>query len=118
MAIICLAAVGIISYTRSITIGLSNQQLFEDLKRLGANHHYIRKCVLSQLNKLFILPTVVAMILIYGFTLLMFSTNDGQLTSNEMNALMLDSVLLGLVVLYQAIVYGISFRKIKRLLKI
>lgn len=118
VAIICLAAVGIISYTRSITIGLSNQQLFEDLKRLGANHHYIRKCVLSQLNKLFILPTVVAMILIYGFTLLMFSTNDGQLTSNEMNALMLDSVLLGLVVLYQAIVYGISFRKIKRLLKI
>ena len=118
VAIICLAAVGVISYTRSITIGLSNQQLFEDLRRLGANNHYIRKCVVSQLNKLFILPTVLASILIYGFTLLMFSTNDGQFTSNEMNALMMDSVLLILVILYQVIIYGVSFRKIKGILKI
>lgn len=118
VAIICLAAVGVISYTRSITIGLSNQQLFEDLKRLGANNHYIRKCVLSQLNKLFILPTVLAAILIYGFTLLMFSTNDGQFTSNEMNALMIDTVLLGLVILYQVVIYGVSFRKIKGILDI
>lgn len=118
VAIICLAAVGVISYTRSITIGLSNQQLFEDLRRLGANNHYIRKCVVSQLNKLFILPTVLASILIYGFTLLMFSSNDGQFTSNEMNALMMDSVLLILVILYQVIIYGVSFRKIKGILKI
>ncbi|MBO0453356.1 FtsX-like permease family protein [Candidatus Enterococcus murrayae] len=118
VAIICLAAVGVISYTRSITIGLSNQQLFEDLKRLGANNHYIRKCVLSQLNKLFILPTVLAAILIYGFTLLMFGTNDNQFTSNEMNALMMDSVLLMLVVLYQVIIYYVSFRKIKKILQV
>lgn len=118
VAIICLAAVGVISYTRSITIGLSNQRLFEDLKRLGANNHYIRKCVLSQLNKLFILPTVVATILIYGFTLLMFNTNDGQFTSIEMSALMMDSVLLVLVLLYQVIIYAVSFRKIKGILTI
>lgn len=118
VAIICLAAVGVISYTRSITIGLSNQRLFEDLKRLGANNHYIRKCVISQLNKLFILPTVVATILIYGFTLLMFNTNDGQFTSIEMNALMMDSVLLVLVYLYQVIIYAVSFRKIKGILDI
>lgn len=118
VAIICLAAVGVISYTRSITIGLSNQRLFEDLKRLGANNHYIRKCVISQLNKLFVLPTVVAAILIYGFTLLMFNTNDGQFSSNEMSALMMDSVLLVLVFLYQVIIYAVSFRKIKGILKI
>ncbi|OTO67703.1 MULTISPECIES: ABC transporter permease [unclassified Enterococcus] len=118
VAIICLAAVGVISYTRSLTIGLSNQQLFEDLKRLGANNDYIRKCVLSQLNKLFILPTLLGALLIYGFTLLMFSANDGQFTSNEVNALLLDSLLMGAVFLYQALVYALSFRKIKRILAI
>lgn len=118
VAIICLAAVGVISYTRSITIGLSNQRLFEDLKRLGANNHYIRKCVISQLNKLFVLPTVVAVILIYCFTLLMFNTNDGQFTNTELSALMMDSVLLLVVVAYQAIIYTISFRKIKGILTI
>lgn len=118
VAIICLAAVGVISYTRGITIALSNQRLFDDLKRLGANNHYIRKCVLSQLNKLFILPTVVAIVLIYGFTLLMFNTNDGQFTGTEMSALMMDSVLLVLVVLYQVVVYAVSFRKIKGILGI
>lgn len=118
VAIICLAAVGVISYTRGITIALSNQRLFDDLKRLGANNHYIRKCVLSQLNKLFILPTVVAILLIYGFTLLMFNTNDGQFTGTEMSALMMDSVLLVLVILYQVVVYAVSFRKIKGILGI
>lgn len=118
VAIICLAAVGVISYTRGITIGLSNQRLFEDLKRLGANNHYIRKCVISQLNKLFVLPTIVAVILIYCFTLLMFNTNDGQFTNTELSALMMDSVLLLVVVAYQAIIYTISFRKIKGILTI
>lgn len=118
VAIICLAAVGVISYTRSITIGLSNQRLFEDLKRLGANNHYIRKCVISQLNKLFVLPTIVAVMLIYCFTLLMFNTNDGQFTNTELSALMMDSVLLLVVVAYQAIIYTISFRKIKGILTI
>lgn len=118
VAIICLAAVGVISYTRSITIGLSNQRLFEDLKRLGANNHYIRKCVISQLNKLFVLPTIVAVMLIYCFTLLMFNTNDGQFTNTEMSALMMDSVLLLVVIAYQAIIYTISFRKIKGILDI
>lgn len=66
----------------------------------------------------YLLPTVLAAILIYGFTLLMFSTNDEQFTSNEMNVLMLDSILLGLVILYQVIVYSVSYRKIKGLLKI
>lgn len=118
VAIICLAAVGVISYTRSITIGLTNQQLFEDLKRLGANNHYIRKCVTSQLNKLFVIPTAVAAILMYAFTLLMFSMNDGALTSNELSALMMDTVLLGVIVLYQVIIYLVSFRKIKGILNI
>lgn len=118
VAIICLAAVGVISYTRSITIGLSNQRLFEDLKRLGANNQYIRKCVISQLNKLFIMPTIIAAILIYAFTLMMFATNDGQITSNETSALMMDGVLLLLVILYQVIIYAVSFRKIKGILNI
>ncbi|MDT2600859.1 ABC transporter permease [Enterococcus hulanensis] len=118
VAIICLAAVGVISYTRSITIGLTNQQLFEDLKRLGANNRYIRKCVINQLNKLFVVPTLVAALMIYAFTLLIFGVNDGQITSNETRALMMDSALLGLIFVYQLIIYSVSFRKIKGILNI
>jgi len=39
IAIICFAAVAIISYTRSITIGLDNKTMFMDLKKLGAKKH-------------------------------------------------------------------------------
>ena len=38
--IICIAAVGVIGYTRSQSVGLTNRQVFEDIRRLGADRHY------------------------------------------------------------------------------
>ncbi|MFQ7235109.1 MAG: hypothetical protein ACLRPU_09575, partial [Enterococcus hulanensis] len=75
-------------------------------------------CVINQLNKLFVVPTLVAALMIYAFTLLIFGVNDGQITSNETRALMMDSALLGLILIYQLIIYSVSFRKIKGILHI
>lgn len=118
VAIICLAAVGIISYTRSVTIGLSNKHLFDDLKRLGANHKYIIGCITRQMNKIFILPTIIASILMYAFTLLMLWGNDGNLAGTDMKAIILDICIGLLIFLYQYSIYRASLKKIKKIIGI
>ena len=40
VAVICFAAVGIMGYTRSQNVGIRNAQVFEDIKRLGADNQY------------------------------------------------------------------------------
>ena len=37
IAIIALAAIGVMTYVRSVTIAVDNRQLFEDMKKLGAS---------------------------------------------------------------------------------
>lgn len=56
ISIVCFTAVGIISYTRSVTIAINNKTLFNDLKRLGANNKYIEKCIKVQLKKYSLFP--------------------------------------------------------------
>lgn len=40
VAVICFAAAGIIGFTRSQSVGITNRQFFEDLKKLGADSEY------------------------------------------------------------------------------
>ncbi len=113
VAIICLAAVGIIAYTRSVTIGMNNKQLFDDLKKLGGNHKYLKKCITSQLMKIYALPVIIGSILIYIFTLMTYKGNDGVVSSTEIWALGVDFLLLLGVGVYMYVVYRASLRKIE-----
>ena len=107
VAIICLAAVGIIAYTRSVTIGMNNKQLFDDLKKLGGNH------ITSQLMKIYALPVIIGSILIYIFTLMTYKGNDGVVSSTEIWALGVDFLLVLGVGVYMYVVYRASLRKIE-----
>lgn len=113
VAIICLAAVGIIAYTRSVTIGMNNKQLFDDLKKLGGNHKYLKKCITSQLMKIYALPVVIGSILIYIFTLMTYKGNDGVVSSTETWALGVDFLLVLGVSVYMYVIYRASLRKIE-----
>lgn len=58
--IICMAAVGVIGYTRSQNVGISNAQVFSDIEKLGADKHYLRKLLVKQIKKyLFFRPSLV-----------------------------------------------------------
>lgn len=46
-----LAAIGVIAYTRSQTIGISNKQVYDDIRKLGADDNYILRCIKAQLKK-------------------------------------------------------------------
>lgn len=113
VAVICMAAVGIISYTRSITIGLNNKSLFWDLQRLGANHNYIIGCVTKQLNKIFILPTAVGIVLMSVVELMILVGNDGRLTQSELWVLGIDGLIIIALCIYQFIIYKMSLKKLK-----
>ncbi|GCF93996.1 ABC transporter permease [Enterococcus florum] len=118
VAVICLAAVGVILYTRSATMGIMNKQLFDDLKRLGANNQYIKQCITRQLNMIFIVPAVVATVLISVFTGLMFWMNDNQLSSSEISAAKMDVAIVLMIAAFLGIIYYASMRKIKQILDI
>ncbi|MCQ4638201.1 FtsX-like permease family protein [Anaerovorax odorimutans] len=115
VAVICLAAVGIISYTRSINTGLSGKQVFDDLRKLGANNRYIRRLIVSQLKKIFVLPTSLGAALMLGYYILLLWQNDGRLLYNEYLTLGVDLILCAIIALYQYLMYRLSLKRVMSL---
>ena len=59
VAVICLAAVAIISYTRSMTVVVKNKRVFEDVRKLGGNNDYVKGILSDQIRRVYTLPTVM-----------------------------------------------------------
>lgn len=83
MAIVCYTAALIISYTRSLTVALSNRQVYEDLIRLGAGNEFRFRSVRQQLSKIYSLPTILGMAAITLFFLMILFANDGRISLSE-----------------------------------
>ena len=116
--IICIAAVGVIGYTRSQSVGLTNQQVFEDIRRLGADRQYRRALMRRQLRKVFVLPTILGAGLCLLYELLMRWNNDGQISAGEIKSMLIITVIAAVIAVYQYAVYRLSVRKTGRLLKL
>lgn len=113
VAIVMLASVGIIGYTRSQTIGLNNKQVYDDIRKLGANDNYVLRCVKEQLKKVYAFPTLIGVCIIYLYQCVTYLQNDGFFRSYEVKAAVLDLVICLAVVLYQYIGYRISLKEVK-----
>lgn len=118
VAVICLAAVGIISYTRSQSVGISSRQVFEDVKKLGADRSYLSKLLKVQVKKVYVLPTVVGCIGMAAFELLMLWINDGRYTANEIKSMGTMMIMTLCVIGYQYLMYRISLKKVTEMLSI
>lgn len=116
--IICIAAVGVIGYTRSQSVGLTNQQVFEDIRRLGADRQYRRALMRRQLRKVFVLPTILGAGLCLLYELLMRWNNDGLISAGEIKSMLIITVIAAVIAVYQYAVYRLSVRKTGRLLKL
>lgn len=116
IGIICFAAVGIISYTRGITIAMNYKQIFVDLRRLGGNKAYICFCIKSQLKKIFFYPYLVGSALIYICIAMIFKVNDGRILSYEWKALFINLLIAVLIGLYIWGVYRLTYCKFKKII--
>ena len=116
--IICIAAVGVIGYTRRQSVGLTNQQVFEDIRRLRADRQYRRALMRRQLRKVFVLPTILGAGLCLLYELLMRWNNDRQISAGEIKSMLIITVIAAVIAVYQYAVYRLSVRKTGQLLKL
>lgn len=116
VSIICLAAAGVISYSRSQSIALGSSQVFSDLEKLGADGAYLRKLLAKQVKKVFVLPTLLGGLGMVAFGCLILKTNDGVLSAGEIKTIFLFFVILLAVTGYQYGIYRLAIKKAQRLL--
>lgn len=118
VAIICFAAVGIIAYTRGVTIAMNHKQVFMDLSRLGANNDYIKFCIKNQLKKVFSYPLIVGSFVIYLFNFMIMINNDSRIVNSEVHALLINLGLIGICGIYMYLVYLLTYKKFKNIIGI
>ncbi|SDF06797.1 FtsX-like permease family protein [Fontibacillus panacisegetis] len=119
IAIICFAAVIVIAYTRSLTIGLTNAQVYDDLRRLGASNSYLLKTVKGQISKVYFTPIFTGTVIIYAFyAMIMYFNDGGNLSGSELAGMANCLVLIaaGSALLYG--VYRFTLRKVCGILNI
>lgn len=118
VAIVCLAAVGIISWSRSRSVGLSNAPILSDLEKLGADHVYLRRLLRQQIKKVYVLPTIIGCVGMLAFEFLLLNMNDGRLDGSEIVTITVCGLVTLAVALYQYLIYRISLRNVTKLLNL
>lgn len=118
VSIIMLAAIGVIAYTRSQTIGISNKQVYDDIRKLGADDNYILRCIKAQLKKVYVFPTIIGIGIIYIYQCITYVQNDGVFRLYEGKAAFLNLGICITIVFYQYIGYRISLKETKRIIGI
>lgn len=118
IAVICLAAEGIILYTRSQNVALGNRQIFGDLEKLGGNRTFKYELLKTQVRKAFVLPTVLGCTIIYLYQFLLLWQNDGVLDMSELVKIggMFTAIIA--VGVFQYVLYRISMKKAADILEI
>lgn len=104
IAIVCFAAVFVIAFTRCMTIALTNAQVYEDMRKLGAPRAYLYASVRGQVSRVFLVPALAGTGLIYAFYGMIMYFNDNRLTTQELAGM---AVCLGLICVVSALIYSV-----------
>lgn len=110
IATICLAAVIVIAYTRSLTIAENNRQVYDDLRHLGAKREYLHRSMESQVSMIFTLPIAVGTALISAYQVLLLYMNSGGIERGDILTFAMDAALVAVVSLLLYGVYRITLR--------
>lgn len=111
ICIIALAAIGVMTYVRSISVATDNKGIFESLTKLGADHAYQRMILKKQLAKIFLYPGIVGCGAGFLFSFMMDYTNDGGITAIEIKALGILLLLIAVFCFVLFSVYRVSLKK-------
>ncbi len=106
VAIVCFSAVMVIAYTRCMTIALTNRQVYEDLRRLGAPGKYLYRSVRGQVKRVFFTPIFTGTLIIYVFYVMImyFNGSPAGITADELAGLLAS---LGVIAGVSALLYGV-----------
>lgn len=116
VAVICIAAAGIIGYSRSQSVANSSRQMFEDLKRLGADREYRRWLLKKQIAKVYVLPTILGVGIAIVYIIMILFINDGVLKSGEISVALYGVVLGGVIAGFQYLMYKKAFRAVCKMI--
>lgn len=114
VAAVCLAAAGVIGYTRSMTVALKSKGVLTDMKKLGAGQEYLNQILKEQVRKVFVLPTAAAVILMFVYYTLTLWQNDGVITANEYPVAAFNAGVCAALSVCQYILYRCSLKKASR----
>ena len=118
ICIIALAAIGVMTYVRSISVATDNKGIFESLTKLGADHAYQRMIMKKQLAKIFLYPGIVGCGAGFLFSFMMDYTNDGRITAIEIKALGILLLLIAVFCFVLFSVYHVSLRKVEKIVNL
>ena len=118
VSIISLTAAGIMSYVRSVTIAMDNRQLFDDLKKLGADDVYREKVMRVQLRKIFAYPVAAGCMIAGVFSLFLTFFNDMRLQAFEVRMLLMEGGLMALIAVVMYVVYRLAYGRMKNIVGI
>lgn len=114
IAIVCFAAFVVISFTRCMTIGLTNARIYEDLRHLGAPRSYLYRSVRGQVSRVFLVPTLVGTSLIYAFyaLILYFNGDPAGITPSESTGMLACLALIAVVSVIILLIYRLTLKKV------
>ena len=118
IALICFAAVIVISFTRCMTTALTNARVYDDLRRLGASNAYLFRSVRGQVSKVFLAPSLAGTALIAAFYVMIMYFNDNRFTSGELAGMGVCAAVVGVLSAVLFLVYRLTLRSVCRTLNI
>lgn len=118
ICIIALAAIGVMTYVRSISVATDNKGIFESLTKLGADHAYQRMVLKKQLAKIFFYPGIVGCGAGFLFSFMMDYTNDVGITAIEIKALGILLLLIAIFCFVLFSVYRVSLKKAEKIVNL
>ena len=111
IAIICFVAAFVILFTRSMTLAVTSKRLYDDLRHLGASNAYLYQTVRSQLQRVFLTPSLIGTTLIAAFYTMILYFNDNAFSQSEILAMLLcAAVIAGISALLYAF-YRMTLRR-------
>lgn len=108
---ICLIAAGVIGYTRSMTVACKSKRVLVDVQKLGADRNYLTGILKMQIKKVFILPTVIAIVIMFAYYMLVLWQNDGCITDQEYPVILINAGICLVLSGYQYVIYRRSLKK-------
>lgn len=75
ISLLCFTAVGVILFTRSLTLCITNEEIYNNLKKLGASSAWLQKTARRQVSRVFLSPVTIGTFLILAFYLLILAAN-------------------------------------------
>jgi hypothetical protein len=121
IAILCFSAVMLITYTRCLSLAMNHRQMYEDIRRLGGNNHYLYHILHSQMSRIYGIPVTIGTTIIYIFYGMIMYFNDSNkygITSSEMAGLGNSLLLVLALSVLLWIFYRMTLKKICNILSI